>query len=176
MLDFFAPNFYFEKYSDITTDFLKKNGIKTLLIDIDNTLAPYEQTDFSEENINWLDSLKSEGIGFAFISNNSNDERIKRFNKKIGAPAYAKSGKPFVKNTVKKALSALDGNKSNTAFLGDQIFTDVLSGKLNGIKTILVPPINDKKSLFFRFKRALERPVLKKYFRDQKKNSDKIQK
>lgn len=167
MLDFFAPDFYFEKYTDITLDFLKKNNVKTLLIDLDNTIAPYEQSIPSEENLSWLGALKKDGIGFAFISNNSSDARMKLFNDKIGAPAFAKSGKPFAKKTINKALITLGGDKESTAFLGDQIFTDICAGRFYGIKTILVPPINDRKNLFFRFKRALEKPILKRYFKKQ---------
>lgn len=165
MLNFLSPDFYFEKYTDITPNFLLERGIKTLLLDVDNTLAPYEQPDPDEKNMAWLNSLTENGIGYAFISNNSSDERIKRFNKSIGAPAFAKSGKPLAKKNIDKALTALSGERSSTAFVGDQIFTDVCAGKFNGMRAILVPPIKDKKNLFFRFKRALERPILNHYFR-----------
>ena len=52
----------------------------------------------------------------------------------------------------------------NSAFLGDQIFTDVLSARNLGIKiALLVPPIKDKLTLFFRFKRWMEKPIIRKY-------------
>ena len=169
MLGFFHPDFYFEKYSDITPDFLKKNNIKTLLLDIDNTLAPYEQSEPSDENLAWFSALDEADIRYAFISNNSSDKRIKLFNEKIGAPAYAKSKKPFAKCTINRVLKALDGEREGSAFVGDQIFTDVCAGKFNGMRTILVPPIKDKKNIFFRFKRALEKPILNSYFKKQGK-------
>ena len=169
MLDFLLPDFYFEKFDEVTPEFLMKNNIKALLLDVDNTLAPYELSEPDEKILAWLGSLKENGIAFAFISNNSSDKRIKLFNKKIGAPAFAKSGKPFAKKTIKRALSTLNVQKENAVFLGDQIFTDVCAGKFNGIRAILVPPIKDKKNLFFRFKRALEKPVLKRYFKKNTK-------
>lgn len=168
MLDYLSPNFYFERYSDITPEFLKKNGIEALLMDVDNTLAPYEQPEPNEENLKWLDSLRENGIAFAFISNNSSKKRIKLFNKRVGVPAFARSGKPFAAKNIGRALEALGKEKSSTAFLGDQIFTDVCAGKFNGMRAILVPPIKDKTNLFFRFKRALEKPVLKHYFKSHK--------
>ena len=169
MLDFLSPDFYFQKYSDVTVQFLIENNITALLIDVDNTLAPYELAEPDEAILNWLDSLKENNIGFAFISNNSSDKRIKLFNAKIGAPAFAKSGKPFAKKNISKALKILGTSKENAAFMGDQIFTDVCAGKLYGMKTVLVPPIKDRKNLFFRFKRALEKPVLKRYFKKNTK-------
>jgi HAD superfamily phosphatase (TIGR01668 family) len=168
MLDYLSPNFYFEKFNDVSPEFLIENNIKALLLDVDNTLAPYELSEPDETILAWLSSLQASGISFAFISNNSNDKRIKLFNKKIGAPAFAKSGKPFAKKTINKALGALGVSKENAAFMGDQIFTDVCAGKFNGMRAILVPPINDKKNLFFKFKRALEKPVLKRYFKDKR--------
>ena len=169
MFEFFYPDFYFEKYDDITPEFLAQNGIKTLLLDVDNTLAPYEQAEPSEEILAWFKALDNAKISYAFISNNSSDERIKRFNASIGAPAFAKSGKPFANKTIKKALATLGGTKDSTAIIGDQIFTDILAGKFSGTRAILVPPIKDKKNLFFRFKRALEKPILKGYFKKHRK-------
>lgn len=168
MLDYLSPNFYFERYSDITPEFLKENGIEALLMDVDNTLAPYEQPEPNEENFKWFDSLRENGIAFAFISNNSSEKRIKLFNEKVGVPAFARSGKPFAAKNIGRALEELGKEKSNAAFLGDQIFTDVCAGKFNGMRAILVPPIKDKTNLFFRFKRALEKPVLKHYFKSHK--------
>lgn len=165
MLDYFSPDYYFERFDKISVDFLKENGIKTLLIDIDNTLAPYQQAEPDERVLAWLSELKENGIGFAFVSNNSGGVRVKRFNKSIGAPAYGDSCKPFAKKTVTRALCALSGDIKSSAFLGDQIFTDVWAGKRCGMKTILVPPINDLKNPFFAFKRLLEKPILKHYFK-----------
>ncbi len=165
MLKFLSPDFYFEKYSDLTPEFLLANGIKTLLLDVDNTLAPYEQLEPDERILSWLASLKENGIGYAFISNNSSDARINKFNETIGAPAFARSKKPFAKRNVNRALDLLGGKAESAAFMGDQIFTDVCAGKLCKMKAILVPPIKDKKNLFFKFKRLLEKPVLSYYFK-----------
>jgi HAD superfamily phosphatase (TIGR01668 family) len=169
MLNYLSPDFYFSKFSDITPEFLKKNNIKTMLIDVDNTLAPYEQAQPDEKILSWLDSLKQNEIGFAFISNNSSDERIRRFNQNIGAPAFAKSGKPFAGKNIQLALEQLGGEKQSTAFLGDQVFTDVCAGKFNGMRAILVPPIKDLTNLFFRTKRFLEKPFLRSYRRREEK-------
>jgi HAD superfamily phosphatase (TIGR01668 family) len=168
MWKYFLPDFYFDKYSDITPQFLLENNIRTLLLDVDNTLAPYEQSEPDEKILAWLSALRENGISFAFISNNSSPDRINLFNKSIGAPAYAKSAKPLAKNT-NRALAELGAKKEETAFLGDQIFTDVLAAHGVGIPAILVPPINDKKDLLTRSKRVLEKPILRKYERRKNK-------
>ena len=54
--------------------------------------------------------------------------------------------------------------------MGDQIFTDVLAARLAGIRVALVPPIKDKTDVLTRTKRLLERPIMKRYFRRNKKD------
>ena len=145
----------------MTVDFLKEIGIKALLIDIDNTLAPYEMPEPDDNIRAWFKSLAENGIKATLVSNNER-ERVELFNATLGLPAYYKSGKPFAKN-LKKAMAAMGSDRSNTAMLGDQLLTDAVAGKHIGLTTIIVPPIRDKSNLFFRSKRALEVPTIKGY-------------
>ena len=115
----------------------------------------------TEEVLRWFSELRDAGISCAIVSNNSK-ERIDLFNKELGLVAYAKAKKPFAKN-IKQAMIDIGTDNTNTVFMGDQIFTDVLGAHNAGIKAILVPPINDKRDLFTRFKRFLERPFIRSY-------------
>ena len=90
------------------------------------------------------------------------------FNASLGRIAYAKAGKPFA-GKVKRAMREMDASKENTLFMGDQIFTDVLAARFAGIRVALVPPIKDKTDALTRFKRWLERPIMKRFFRRNKK-------
>lgn len=155
------PDYIFSKFSDITPEFLKEINIKALLIDIDNTLAPYEQSEPDERIFSWFENLKKNGISCALVSNNEK-ERVELFNKDLSLVAFYKSGKPFSKNLY-AAMDMLSSDVTNTAMLGDQLLTDATAGKHIGLKTIIVPPINDKNNAFFRMKRAIEVPVIKKY-------------
>ena len=49
--------------------------------------------------------------------------------------------------------------------LGDQLLTDALAGKRLGLRVLIVPPIKDKTTLFFRFKRLCERPIIRRFKR-----------
>ena len=162
----FVPDFRFEKFNDATPEFLFGLGVKGIILDIDNTLEPYENADPGEHVLDWLEALSALGIKTAIVSNN-NKERVDTFNKKIGMPAYAKGKKPFKKNLL-KAMADMGTDKSNTILMGDQVFTDVWAAHNAGIKAILVPPIKDKTDLFTKLKRLLEKPFLKKYDRSNK--------
>ena len=157
------PDYMFRAFDEITPAFLVSLGVKAILADIDNTLAPYEQPEPDERIKGWIASLAEAGIGIAFVSNNDWD-RVELFNRTLGVPAYAKSGKPFKKNLV-KAMNDLGGTLETTVMLGDQLLTDALAGHNLGVKCLIVPPIRDKKNAFFKFKRWLEKPVVRKFKR-----------
>ena len=155
------PDYMFRTFDEVTPEFLSALGARAVLADIDNTLAPYEQPEPDERIQGWIASLARAGIKVAFVSNN-NAERVELFNRTLGVPAYPKSGKPFKKN-LRKAMTAVGGTRETTVVLGDQLLTDALAGHNLGVRCIIVPPIRDKKSGFFRFKRWLERPFVRRF-------------
>ncbi len=163
MKDHLTPDYMFPTYLDVTPDFLRGLGIKAVLSDIDNTLAPYEQPDPDEAHKKWIEELKAAGISVALVSNN-HAERVERFNKDLHLDAYPDSGKPG-KKTLLLAMEKMGASKAETVMLGDQLLTDCYAGKHTGLISIIVPPIKDKTNLFFRFKRLCERPFIRKYAR-----------
>ena len=157
------PDYMFPSYKDITPDFLHSIGVSSLLIDIDNTLAPYEMPD-PDDNIRfWFSALAENGIRAALVSNN-HAPRVERFNATLKLPAFPDSGKPGGKRLA-KALTAVGGTPETTAVIGDQLLTDAAFAKSHGMRAIIVPPIYDKRNLFFRTKRLLEIPVVRRYNR-----------
>ena len=159
----FVPEYYFETFDKASAEFLLSIGVKGIVLDVDNTLEPYENPTPGAHVVAWLESLKAVGISAAIVSNNGG-ERINLFNKELGLPAYYKAKKPFKKNVL-NAMQDMGTDKSNTILMGDQVFTDVWAAHNTGLKAILVPPIKDKTDVLTRFKRLLEKPVLKKYIK-----------
>ena len=163
-----TPDYVFNTYDEVTPEFIASIGIKALLIDIDNTLAPYEQDLPDEKIIAWFDALRAAGVSCALISNN-HPPRVELFNRSLGLHAYADSGKPGSK-TILRAMEEMGVSREETAGLGDQLLTDTLAVHRLDMPSIIVPPINDKRTPFFRFKRWLEKPFMKRYTRLHSKN------
>lgn len=163
-----TPDFCFDTYDCVTPDFLAAHGIRALLIDIDNTLAPYEQPEPDEKIFAWFASLETAGIKAALISNN-HPPRVELFNRDLKLPAYPDSGKPKSRSLL-AAIKEMGVTVEETAGLGDQLFTDTLAVHHLGMLSIIVPPIKDKKTPFFRFKRFLERPFMRRYRKLQAKS------
>ena len=166
-MPFLAPDFYFETYAGATVEFLEEHGFCALVLDIDNTLEPYENPTPGEGVRAWFSALADAGISAAFVSNNGK-ERVETFNAELARIAYYKAGKPFA-GKIKRAMREMGVTKKETLFMGDQIFTDVLAARFAGIQVALVPPIKDKTDALTRFKRWLERPIMKRFFRRNKK-------
>ena len=167
-MGFFVPDYYYATVYEVTPELLKAHGIKGLILDIDNTLVPYEIPEPTAENRKWLGVMHENGIKTAFVSNNHKD-RVELYNKSVGCPAFYDSGKPF-KKACKKALDAMDLKPEEVAIIGDQVLTDVVCGRNAKLKLcILVKPIKDKTNLFFKSKRLLEKPVLAVYRRRNSK-------
>ena len=157
----FVPEYYFKVFNEASAEFLLGIGVKGIVLDVDNTLEPYENPLPGEHVKAWLSDLRDNGISAAIVSNNGG-ERINLFNSELGLPVYYKAKKPFKKNVL-NAMRDMGTTKENTVLMGDQIFTDVWAAHNTGIRAILVPPINDKRDIFTKFKRLLEKPILKKY-------------
>ena len=166
MLGRLMPDFFFDTFRGVTVDFLCREGIRFLLVDIDNTLAPYEEALPNEQVIEWARAMREGGIAVALVSNN-HAERVELFSRDLGFPAFADCHKPLKKKPL-AIMAQMGAVREQTATLGDQIFTDVWCARALGVRAILVPPIRDKKTLFFRFKRALEKPILRRYNKQHK--------
>ncbi len=158
-----VPDRMFGHYYEITPDMVRSLGRRALLCDIDNTLATYDDPLPPGPLTNWIEEMRQAGISIAFVSNNTR-ERVEQFNKPLGCVAFGKAGKPGTKY-LQAACDRLEIDKKQAILLGDQLLTDCAAGKRFGIPAWIVPPIRDKKTLFFRLKRMLEKPYLRKYRR-----------
>ncbi|HIZ16033.1 MAG TPA: YqeG family HAD IIIA-type phosphatase [Firmicutes bacterium] len=155
----FKPDYRFNSILDISPDFLRKNGINALLLDVDNTLAHH----FSQIPIDgletWLERIDKAGIKTMILSN-ARGSRVEPFAKKIGVDYTPKAMKPLPFKAW-KSCSNMQVKSKNTAIIGDQLFTDMLCGTLSGITTILVTPMHEETGRLFKIKRGLERKILK---------------
>ena len=92
-----VPEYRVNSFRDVTAEFLLSIGARAILLDVDNTLEPYEHPTPTVDVTEWLESLHAAGIKTAILSNN-NQARVDLFNKDIGMPAIARAAKPFAFN------------------------------------------------------------------------------
>ena len=71
-------------------------------------------------------------------------------------PFVYKSAKPLPKG-FKKAAEKFGMKPEETAVIGDQLFTDVLGGKIFGSKVFLTEPLGPETDFFIKIKRKFEK-------------------
>ncbi|MGN1347275.1 MAG: YqeG family HAD IIIA-type phosphatase [Eubacteriales bacterium] len=160
---YLLPDEMTERFELVTPEHLTALGKKYIFCDIDNTLATYDDPTPPENVVKWCRNMNEKGVTVAFVSNND-EARVSLFNQNFGYVAYAKARKPATRK-LKAAMRDLGAVPDNAVLLGDQLLTDAAAAKSAGLYCIIVPPIRDKRNLFFRFKRWLEKPYVKKYRR-----------
>ena len=161
MLARFYPDEYVESIHNINYDALLDKGKRTLLFDIDNTIEPYDIKMPSKENADLLMRLKEMGFIVLLVSNNYR-KRVERFNSELNLPAIYRAKKPL-KHNVEKIMSENGATNESAVFIGDQVFTDVWCARRMGIYSVLVKPIAARDEISVRWKRRIERWVIKKY-------------
>lgn len=169
ILQILYPDLYVLSIYEIPTEHLKNLGIKLIVFDIDNTIAPYDVSEPTKKDLLFFEQLKKQGFEICLFSNNDK-ERVTLFNLNLNATAIHKANKPSTKK-LKKILGVFNVSPFETAVVGDQVFTDVLCGNRLGALTILTKPISDKDELITKIKRSTEKRVLKKYFKERNQNA-----
>lgn len=153
-----SPDQLLNKVTDIDLADLKAQGIKGLLIDLDNTLVRWDSQELAEEFSEWLTKARSEGFKMCLVSNGV-PRRVRHFASLMDIPAVIPAFKPL-SAAFRKAIKKLELSPKEVAMIGDQVFTDVLGGNRLGIHTILIKPLSTKELKSTRLVRKLERRVL----------------
>jgi len=126
--------------TDISPKALADKGIRLVLADLDNTLAPYKVTQPSPEVLAWKTALEEAGITLFLLSNSRKPGRAQRFAEQLGIPYQGHSGKPK-KAGYLRAMERMGAGPEETVMVGDQIFTDTLGANRAGVTPLLVQPI-----------------------------------
>lgn len=142
----------------IDLDKLKQQGVRAIMLDLDNTLVRWNHPDPTPGLLEWLERVREKGMKACIVSNN-NSARVGEFARKVGIPFVAGAVKPRRKG-FRQAMELLGVTADQTVMVGDQIFTDVLGGNRTGAYTILVVPIDPSEFIGTRIVRKIERGVL----------------
>jgi HAD superfamily phosphatase (TIGR01668 family) len=153
-----SPDHYYRSVRDIDLAALSEAGINTLLVDLDNTLLPRDCDVIPEHVKAWAAGLSRRGFKACLISNNWHG-RVVRVAEELGFDLIAKAVKPLP-FAFMVALKRLGATRREAAIVGDQMFTDVLGGKLTGITTVLIVPMSSADLPHTLILRQVERALL----------------
>ena len=121
---------------EITLSKLQKEGIDSLLIDVDGTLINRKSTSIPKAVKDWIFESKKL-FSLYLISNNPSEKRISKIAKDLEIRYKFNALKPRKKVTL-DVIKELKCESKNIAIIGDRILTDIVVGNRCNIKTILV--------------------------------------
>jgi len=158
-MNLFLPDLTLNNVFELEPAYLKKQGIKGVIFDLDNTLAYHQEPVPTKEISAFLNQLKEQGF-YVAISSNNTQERVEEFCKEWPFCFVHQARKPLFFKTLKPFRKMGFQNKE-LCMVGDQLFTDMLGGNAFGLHTVLVRPFDPNETKFIRFKRKLEKLLLK---------------
>ena len=158
MLRIVTPHFRVRRVWELTPKRLDQWQLCGLLLDVDCTLARYHGNEPLPEAAVWLEQVRQAGIGVCLISNGLSG-RIRKFAQRLDLPCVSRN--EALALGCARAAKKIHFPPAQTAIVGDQIFADVMAGRLAGTRTILVEPIHPEEERWFtRIKRPAERVIL----------------
>jgi HAD superfamily phosphatase (TIGR01668 family) len=135
----FGPDLECATLPAVPLEELWARGFRGIIIDLDNTVCGYRQSELAPGVREWVLAAKSRGFRLALVSNNFS-ERVAAVSAKLDVPAVPSALKPLPRGFL-RALKHLGTRHSQTVVIGDQLFTDVLGAKLLGLHAVLTHPI-----------------------------------
>ena len=155
----FIPDIYAKSIYAINYKKLKRNGIKCLLFDLNNTIASYE-TDYPSNKLRELFYTLSEDFKVIIVSNSSKD-RVRPFKEKLNVDSAYRAYKPF-KRKYKKILNLYKYKDTEIACIGDMLITDIYGGNRMGFTSILVNKMSIEEPFYVKMLRKIDNKILNK--------------
>lgn len=127
-------------YLELTPQWFSEHGIRLMLMDFDNTIIPYTESQPNETFMSWLNTTREAGVQVMVVSNSRRSRRVPSFCDSIGLPWIRHAGKPNPKG-IHRAMEQMGIGPGETAMVGDQTYTDILGANFAGVTSVLVHPI-----------------------------------
>ncbi|NCC74882.1 MAG: YqeG family HAD IIIA-type phosphatase [Clostridia bacterium] len=158
------PDRIFRSIEQIDFRSLKAQGIRLVLLDIDNTLVHHGSHLPDAYARRVVESIQNAGL-VPFIVSNAKPSRARSFAAGLGIDCIGMANKPSASGLL-RACHQAGIEPSAAVMIGDQLFTDILAAKKAGVLAILVLPLDSREVWNVAFKRWFEAPFLRQYTKD----------
>ena len=150
----FIPDYRFRKISDIPL--LLFEGAELIVLDLDNTIVASGTLETTQEVIDWIKDINQKYHCIIFSNSFDYYQRAPKVQTLFNCELFlSKSKKPF-RTLFLQIKTKYQFENSKVFVIGDHIVTDVLFGKTNGTKTILVDRLTTKEYFLMKWLRILE--------------------
>ena len=140
----FTPDARKNRVTEIDAELLRALGVKGVIVDLDNTLGGYDDPLPPDDVIAWAAGIKDAGFALYIVSNNSHKQRVSAYAEALGVPWKNMSAKPLPFK-LRRAAREMGLKRREICSVGDKVRTDLIGGRLAGMKTLLVTPVSKLK-------------------------------
>ena len=145
---------------DIDIEFFLKCGVKTLMMDLDNTLDSYRLFHPTDKARELVKKIIDAGINPVIISNNRG-KRVSSYANDLNVPFIWSARKPFA-GKILKYIKEHNLNKDEVMFVGDQLITDVIAANRAKIRIVLTEKLVKEDQWTTHINRIFDRPIRKR--------------
>jgi len=156
----FIPFAHAKNIYEIPVDFFTNLNVKYLFTDLDNTLDSYRLYKPLPKAVEYINSLRENGIEPVIISNNKG-KRVSSYANELKVRYIPFSKKPSGK-AIRNFMKDNNIEKNEVMFIGDQMLTDVWAAYNAGIRMILTDKLVKEDQFTTRFNRIFDR-LMRKY-------------
>jgi uncharacterized protein len=159
ILRLFLPSAVASSLAEVDLDDLAARGINSLILDLDNTIAPWQRYEIPEDIAKWLTDAQSRGMKLCIASNTRNSKRLNTISERLSVYSVCRALKPRRWGFL-SSMKLMGSKPSVTAVIGDQLLTDICGGNRLGIYTILVSPLHRREFIGTKVSRIFEWLIL----------------
>ena len=161
LTDLFMPDLIEEFIENLSLEKLYRQGYRVLFLDVDNTLMTHEHRQVSLQRAHWIETMKGIGFEIYLLSNNSSERRIRKVCHQLKVEGVYFACKPF-SYSLKDLADRHQIDLKKSIIIGDQLLKDVVLGNWFEMYTILVNPLDIRRSFFKTMQRDIELWILDK--------------
>lgn len=151
------PEKVYESLAKMPWQDLYNEGIRTALLDFDNTLGPDHATEPEDYSYKCVKMIEDTGIRCCLVSN-AKSGRSAKIAEMLGIPVVTYANKPGTSGVL-KAIKLMDSSADKSLMVGDQVFTDVIAGNRSGVRTFMVEKLHKQEIWYVLLKRPFEKLV-----------------
>lgn len=158
-LEQFRPDESVARITEVDLSVLQAEGCQAILLDLDNTLLPWQSSRMPDDVREWIEQARTLGLRMCIVSNTHNPRRLRKIAEDLGVQCVDRALKPR-KGGFLRAAEIVCCEPAECTVVGDQVLTDILGGNLAGMRTVLVKPMHRREFVGTKISRLIERLVL----------------
>jgi HAD superfamily phosphatase (TIGR01668 family) len=156
----FRPDRHYDRIASVDLDALRADGIRGLIVDLDNTLVPWRSAEIPDDVAAWAARAAASGFQLCIASNTRRYGRLSKVAEALGATYVTNVSKPR-RGGFRRAAAQMGLDLNQVAVIGDQLLTDILAAKRLGVHAILVDRLAAREFIITKFNRLVENLIAK---------------